>query len=64
MAEPLLTPEEAGQLLNIHTETVRLWARQGRIPAMKVGNRWRFDREAILRTLRGNAAENQARMGL
>lgn len=64
MAEGLLTPEEAGQLLNIHPETVRLWARQGRIPALKVGNRWRFDREAILRTLKGNAAESQARMGL
>jgi excisionase family DNA binding protein len=44
MDDKLLTPEEAGELLSLHVETVRRMARDGRIPALKVGTRrWRFD---------------------
>lgn len=62
MSETLLNPEEAGRLLNLHPETVRLMARQGRLPALRVGNRWRFDREELLKKLRGD--QEQARMSL
>lgn len=39
----LLTPEGAGKMLSVHPETVRRMARAGEIPALKIGNRWRFD---------------------
>ena len=42
-----LTTEEAAQYLRVHQETVRRWAREGVIPAAKLGNRggFRFKRE-------------------
>lgn len=40
--EKALTSEEAGELLQIHPKTVQKWARQGKIPARKFGDLWRF----------------------
>ena len=45
----LLTTTEAAAYLRVHPETVRTWARQGVIPAVKFGNRggFRFRREDL-----------------
>ena len=48
-----LTTDEAAQILRMHPETVRRWAREGLIPAAKLGNRggFRFRREDLDRFL-------------
>jgi excisionase family DNA binding protein len=40
--EPILTSEEAAALLKIRPKTLQRMARQGRIPAHRVGDLWRF----------------------
>ena len=42
-----LTIPEAAELLRIAERTLYTLARQGKFPAMKVGNQWRVDREAL-----------------
>ncbi len=37
-----LTPIEAGLYLNLHVRTIHRLAKNGLIPALKVGRRWRF----------------------
>jgi len=56
MAEALddiLTAEEVAQLLAFHPEYVRELARQAKIPARKIGQRWRFSRAQIIRWVEG-----------
>lgn len=40
--ERMLTSDEAGELLQIHPKTLQKWARQGKVPAMRFGDLWRF----------------------
>jgi len=40
--EPLLNLKEAAIVLGVHWKTLESMARNGRIPALKVGKRWRF----------------------
>jgi len=40
--ERLLTAAEAAELLRIHPKTVLLFARTGRLPALRMGRLWRF----------------------
>jgi excisionase family DNA binding protein len=41
--EPLLTPEEAGAYLRVHQKTAIRYAREKRIPAIRLGGKlWRF----------------------
>jgi excisionase family DNA binding protein len=44
---------EAAKYLGVHVETLRRWAREGAIPAAKLGNRggFRFKREDLDRFL-------------
>ena len=51
-SEWLRTPE-AARYLGVHIETIRRWAREGAIPAAKLGNRggFRFRREDLDRFL-------------
>jgi len=53
------TPE-AAKYLGVHIETVRRWAREGVIPAAKLGNRggFRFRREDLDRFLEARRAES------
>ena len=45
MTEPdlntLMTTEEVAEYLHIHPQVVSKWAKEGRIPAVKVGKYWR-----------------------
>ena len=49
----------AAEYLGVHVETVRRWAREGVIPAAKLGNRggFRFKREDLDRFLEARRAE-------
>jgi excisionase family DNA binding protein len=57
----LLTVEQAAELLQLHPETVRLQARQGRLPAKKFGRTWRILRDELLRNVPSNATPDSSR---
>jgi excisionase family DNA binding protein len=40
--EPLLNLQEAAAILGMHWKTLEGMARKGKVPAFKVGKRWRF----------------------
>jgi excisionase family DNA binding protein len=55
-ADPeVLTVEQAAELLQVDTDTIRALARQGELPGRKVGREWRFSRAAVLAWLGGDA---------
>ena len=45
----VLTVEQAAELLQLPPDRIRALARDGKIPAGKVGSHWRFSRRALLR---------------
>ncbi len=45
---PIMTVGELASYLRLHEQTVYKMAKEGRVPAFKVGNRWRF-REGDIR---------------
>ena len=46
----VLTPKQVAKYLNVDVRTVYKITRQGRIPAFKVGNLWRY-RKSDIQTL-------------
>jgi excisionase family DNA binding protein len=55
-ADPeVLTVEQAAELLQVDTDTIRALARQGELPGRKVGREWRFSRAAVLAWLGGDS---------
>jgi excisionase family DNA binding protein len=40
--EPMVGLQEAAAILDVSTATVTRYAERGEIPAMKMGNRWKF----------------------
>ena len=47
----IMTVREVAGYLRMHEMTIYRMARHGEIPAYKVGNRWRFNRQRIERWL-------------
>ncbi len=47
MADELLTTKQLQEILKVDRTTIYRMADSGRIPAVKVGNQWRFPREQI-----------------
>jgi excisionase family DNA binding protein len=43
----LMTTRQVAEWLSVAPHTVSGWAKSGRVPAIRVSNRWRFDREAL-----------------
>ncbi len=52
---PIITIEEAAELLQIPVSSVYKLAREGKIPAQKVGKHWRFHRATLLTWVSGPA---------
>lgn len=52
---PIITIEEAAELLQIPVSSVYKLAREGKIPAQKVGRHWRFHRATLLKWVSGQA---------
>jgi excisionase family DNA binding protein len=50
-----LTTAELALELDVNTDTVRRWCRQGRVPATRIGGRYRIDRHALAALLEPSA---------
>ena len=46
-ADPLWTVEDVACYLKLQPETIRAMARRGKLPALKIGKVWRFQKNAI-----------------
>jgi excisionase family DNA binding protein len=54
----IMTIEEVAELLKLHPLTVRRLAREGEIPAFKVGRQWRIKTELLDRWIKERSLEN------
>ena len=59
---PLMTIEELGEHLRVTKRTIYRMLKRGAIPALKVGSKWRFDRETIDKWLRQQANGTRLRI--
>jgi excisionase family DNA binding protein len=55
----LLKPEEAAELLGVTPHWVRQAARDGAIPAIKLGKFWRFDQEALAKFIEQSGTNDE-----
>ncbi len=46
-SKEIMTAKEVAYYLNIHPLTVHKYAREGKIPAFKIGTDWRFHKKYI-----------------
>jgi len=44
---PLMGPKDAARFLRLNEQTVRRLAREGRLPAARIGGSWRFNQEEL-----------------
>lgn len=58
ITEPLWTVDELAQYLRLEPQTIRTLAREGKLPALKVGRIWRFRRSEVLHALKQPQAES------
>ena len=56
--DPIMTIEEVAEYLGLHPLTVRRLARDGEIPAFKVGRQWRVKRELFDRWMTDKSMQN------
>jgi excisionase family DNA binding protein len=57
----IMTPSEACRFLRVSLPTLRDAVRRGQIPSIRIGNRWRVLRAALLRYLEGSAEQQPKR---
>ena len=50
----VMTSNEVAKYLKVHRDTVIRYAKEGTIPAAKIGRHWRFDKDVIDSWLRGD----------
>ena len=55
----IMTTKEVASYLNIHPLTVNKYAREGKIPAFKIGTDWRFHKLYIERWIKDKLDSNQ-----
>ena len=48
----IMTTKEVADYLNLHPLTVHKYAREGKIPAFKIGTDWRFHKKYIERWIK------------
>jgi excisionase family DNA binding protein len=54
----LLTPEQVSERFQIRVRQVKELARQGRIPAIKIGRAWRFSEEVLVEWIHNGRKDN------
>ena len=59
-SDPIMTIDEVAEYLDLHPLTVRRLARDGEIPAFKVGRQWRIKRAILDRWLAEESMKNVA----
>ena len=57
--EPTLNSQQAAALLQIHPKTLQKMARQGRVPAHKIDDLWRFRASELDEWLRNEVSSNR-----
>ena len=57
-SKEILTAKEVADYLHIHPLTVHRYAREGRIPAFKIGTDWRFHRKYIEKWIKQKLTSN------
>jgi len=58
MADSLMTVEEVAKYLKVEQSTIYTWAKEGKLPSIKVGRFWRFKKEDIDKWLEDLKNEN------
>ena len=43
----IMTTKEMAKYLKLHQITISKLSKEGKIPSVKIGSRWRFDKEVI-----------------
>lgn len=56
--DPIMTIDEVAEYLDLHPLTVRRLARDGEIPAFKVGRQWRVQRKLLDQWLAEESMKN------
>jgi len=59
-SETYYTLDEAAQILKLHTQTLRRWIRQGKLPARRFGRQFRLRPEDLERAARSSADDEIA----
>ena len=54
----LMTVEEVARYLSLHELTVRRFAREGEIPAFKIGRQWRVKKDLLDRWIERETMKN------
>ncbi len=54
----IMTAKEVADYLNLHPLTVQKYAREGKIPAFKIGSDWRFHKKYIERWIKEKLVYN------
>lgn len=57
----LLTPNELSRILKLHPFTVTRLAREGKLPAFKVGGSWRFQKDEFERWVESKDSTHRSR---
>lgn len=57
-SDPIMTIDEVAEYLGLHPLTVRRLARDGEIPAFKVGRQWRVQRKLLDQWLAEESMKN------
>jgi excisionase family DNA binding protein len=52
LLDDILDADQVGKMLRVHSRTVIRLAKQAKLPGFKVGDQWRFRREAIEQYIR------------
>ena len=55
----IMTTKDVAKYLKLHEVTIISHAAKGSIPAIKIGSRWRFDKQAIDKWIRGRQKTTQ-----
>jgi excisionase family DNA binding protein len=53
----IMTTKEVAKYLRLHEISILKYAGAGKIPVVKIGSRWRFDKDAIDRWLAGGSSK-------
>jgi excisionase family DNA binding protein len=61
MEDAIMTLQQAADFLQMDADTLRVLARKGRVPAMKIGRQWRFDSVLLREWIREESKRNHKR---